>query len=65
MWLLTYKTESSPKEKTRRKKKIDLLTFLIEKRNQEQNTFKDTAPIELLKCLMKENKIKAAEKKIF
>ena len=40
---------------------IDLLTLLIEKWDEEHNTFSDTDPIELLGYLMKENKIKAVE----
>lgn len=40
---------------------IDLLTLLIEKWDEEHNTFSDTDPIELLDYLMKENKLKAVD----
>jgi HTH-type transcriptional regulator/antitoxin HigA len=40
---------------------IELLTLLIEKYDEEHNTFDDVDPIELLKSLMKEHKIKAVE----
>ncbi|MFM9837422.1 MAG: type II toxin-antitoxin system HigA family antitoxin [Cyclobacteriaceae bacterium] len=49
-------------KKTRTTKdEIELLTFLIEKYDQEHNTFSDADPIELLKSLMKEHKIKSVE----
>ncbi|HLA51898.1 MAG TPA: hypothetical protein VK618_01260 [Flavitalea sp.] len=38
---------------------IELLTLLIEKYDSEHNTFDDADPIELLKTLMKEHKMKA------
>lgn len=40
---------------------IELLTFLIEKYDQEHNTFTDADPIELLKSLMREHKMKSVE----
>lgn len=40
---------------------IELLTLLIEKYDEVQNTFKDADPIELLKSLMKDHKMKAVE----
>ena len=40
---------------------IELITLLIEKYDEEHNTFDDADPIELLKALMKENKIKAVD----
>ena len=40
---------------------IELLTLLIEKYDAEHNTFSDADPIQLLKSLMKEHKIKAVE----
>ncbi len=40
---------------------IDLLTILIEKWDDEHNTFEDVDPIELLKSLMEENNIKAKD----
>ena len=40
---------------------IDLLTLLIEKWDEEHNTFGDADPVELLAFLMKENKIKAVD----
>lgn len=39
---------------------IDLLTLLIEKWDEEHNSFAETDPVELLDFLMKENKMKAA-----
>jgi HTH-type transcriptional regulator/antitoxin HigA len=38
---------------------IEMLTFLIEKYDAEHNTFDDADPIELLKSLMKDHKIKS------
>ena len=38
---------------------IELLTLLIEKYDEAHNTFEDADPIELLKSLMKDHKIKA------
>jgi HTH-type transcriptional regulator/antitoxin HigA len=40
---------------------IELLTFLIEKYDQEHNTFTDADPIELLKSLMTDHKMKSVE----
>lgn len=40
---------------------IELLNLLIEKYDEEHNTFDDADPIELLKSLMKEHKMKAVE----
>jgi len=40
---------------------IELLTLLIEKYDEEHNTFYDADPIELLKYLMNENKMKAVD----
>jgi HTH-type transcriptional regulator / antitoxin HigA len=40
---------------------IELLTLLIEKYDEEHNTFGDADPIELLKSLMKEHKMKAVD----
>lgn len=40
---------------------IELLTFLIEKYDQEHNTFTDADPIELLKSLMRDHKMKSVE----
>lgn len=40
---------------------IELLTVLIEKYDAEHNTFEDTDPIELLKYLMKEHKMKSVD----
>lgn len=53
-------TESDKKSKAV-KEEIELLSFLIEKYDQEHNTFDDADPIELLKSLMKEHKIKAVQ----
>lgn len=40
---------------------IDLLTLLIEKWDNEQNTFEDSDPIELLKSLMAEHNLKSKD----
>jgi len=40
---------------------IDLLTLLIEKWDEQHNTFSDANPVELLSYLMKENKLKATD----
>ena len=40
---------------------IDLLTLLIEKWDEEHNTFPELDPVELLSYLMKENKLKAVD----
>ena len=40
---------------------IDLLTLLIEKWDEEHNTFPEADPVQLLAFLMKENKIKAVD----
>ncbi len=40
---------------------IELLTLLIEKWDDEHNTFKDSNPIELLKYLMLEHNLKAKD----
>lgn len=48
--------------KTREMKdEIDLLTLLIEKWDQEHNTFNDVDPIELLQSLMAEKNLKAKD----
>lgn len=40
---------------------IELLTLLIEKWDNEHNTFNDTDPIQLLKSLMEEHNLKAKD----
>jgi len=40
---------------------IDYLTLLIEKWDEEHNTFTDADPIDLLRYLMGENKLKSVE----
>jgi len=40
---------------------IELLSLLIEKYDSEHNTFDDLDPIELLKALLKEHKMKAVD----
>jgi len=40
---------------------IDLLTLLIEKWDNEHDTFKDSDPVELLKALMGDNNLKAKD----
>jgi HTH-type transcriptional regulator/antitoxin HigA len=46
---------------TEQKDSIELLTLLIEKWDEEHNTFADSSPIELLKYLMVENKLKSTD----
>lgn len=43
------------------KDEVELLTLLIEKWDNEHNTFDDSDPIELLKALMEEHKLKAKD----
>lgn len=40
---------------------IELLTFLMEKWDQENNSFEDVNPVELLKSLMEEHKLKSKD----
>lgn len=40
---------------------IELLTLLIEKWDEEHNSFSDADPVEMLKYLMTENKLKAID----
>jgi len=40
---------------------IELLTLLVEKWDNEHNSFSDLNPIELIKSLMEENNLKAAD----
>ena len=40
---------------------IELLTLLIEKYDEEHNTFTDAGPVELIKSLMKDHKMKAVD----
>jgi HTH-type transcriptional regulator/antitoxin HigA len=40
---------------------VDLLTLLIEKWDEEHNTFSDADPIEVLRYLMDENKLKSVD----
>jgi len=47
------------KENEEREEEIELLTFLIEKWDEEHSTLNEADPVELLKYLMDENKIKA------
>jgi len=50
------------KKKTRQQQDtIELLTLLIEKWDEEHNTFSDADPVELLDYLMKENRLKAVD----
>jgi HTH-type transcriptional regulator / antitoxin HigA len=51
--LVTLKHKSKAQQDT-----VDLLTLLIEKWDEEHNTFSDADPIELLRYLMDENKLK-------
>lgn len=43
------------------KDEVELLTLLIEKWDNEHNTFDDSDPIELLKALMEEHNLKAKD----
>ena len=52
---------TAPKKTAAHQDTIDLLTLLIEKWDQEHNTFSDADPVELLSYLMKENKVKAVD----
>lgn len=50
------------KKKTRQQQDtIELLNLLIEKWDEEHNTFSDAGPVEFLDYLMKENKLKAVD----
>ncbi len=50
----------SNKKKTKKiEEEIDLLTLLIEKYDEEHNTFDEQDPVELLKSLMKDHKLKS------
>jgi HTH-type transcriptional regulator/antitoxin HigA len=40
---------------------VELLTLLIEKWDEQHNSFKETDPVELLKYLMTENRLKAVD----
>ncbi|RYE21775.1 MAG: transcriptional regulator [Sphingobacteriaceae bacterium] len=40
---------------------IELLTFLIEKWDEEYSTFQESDPVELLKILMEENRLKSKD----
>ena len=52
----------STKKKTKAiEDEIELLTFLIEKYDEEHNTFELLEPIALLKSLMKDHKMKAVD----
>lgn len=52
---------TSPKKTQAHQDTIDLLTLLIEKWDEQHNTFSDANPVELLSYLMKENKLKATD----
>ena len=54
--LVVLKTKHKEQQDT-----IDLLTLLIEKWDEEHNTFTDAGPIEILRYLMEENKLKQAD----
>ena len=54
--LVTMKKKNSYQQDT-----IDLLTLLIEKWDEEHNTFEDADPIELIKYLMAENNLKSVD----
>jgi HTH-type transcriptional regulator/antitoxin HigA len=48
-------------DESRFQDEIDLLTLLIEKWDNEHNTFNDADPIQVLKTLMDEHKLKAKD----
>jgi HTH-type transcriptional regulator/antitoxin HigA len=54
--LVTLKKKSRYQQDT-----IELVTLLIEKWDEQHNSFKDADPVELLKYLMTENKLKAID----
>ncbi len=54
--LVTIKKKNNYQQDT-----IDLLTLLIEKWDETHNSFEDADPIELIKYLMTENKLKAVD----
>lgn len=54
--LVMLKKKTKPQQDT-----IELLTLLIEKWDEEHNTFSDIDPIELLVYLMRENKLKSVD----
>jgi len=54
--LVTLKQKSKAQQDT-----VDLLTLLIEKWDEEHNSFSDADPIELLRYLMNENKLKGVD----
>ena len=58
--ILEHLQESGKKTRTVQDE-IELLTFLIDKYDQENNTFSDADPVELLKSLMKEHKMKSVD----
>jgi HTH-type transcriptional regulator/antitoxin HigA len=48
-------------ENAKQEDEIELLTFLIEKWDEEHSTITDADPVELLRYLMDENKLKAKD----
>lgn len=52
---LVFKEDENPEDE------IDLLTLLIETWDKEHNTFNELNPVELLKALMEEHKLKAKD----
>jgi HTH-type transcriptional regulator/antitoxin HigA len=52
---------TSPQKTQAHQDTIDLLTLLIEKWDEQHNSFSDANPVELLRYLMKENKLKATD----
>jgi len=51
----------TPKKTKAINEEIEMLTLLIEKYDEEHNTFEDSDPIELIKALMKENEMKSVD----
>lgn len=49
------------KKNKEQRETIELLTLLIEKWDEEHNTYKDADPIELLRYMMNENQLKSVD----
>jgi HTH-type transcriptional regulator / antitoxin HigA len=57
---ILHNLDFSKKKKSKKiEEEIDLLTLLIEKYDEEHNIFDEQGPVELLKSLMKEHKLKS------
>ncbi|HRP90749.1 MAG TPA: helix-turn-helix domain-containing protein [Edaphocola sp.] len=59
---ILHNLDFSSKRKTKAiEEEMELLTFLIEKYDEEHNTFEDLDPIQILKSLMADHKMKAID----